>query len=224
MNLILTPVGARILGCLIEKEATTPEYYPLSLNALVNACNQKSNREPVMTLSEECVDAEVEVLKERHIIWKRSVTGARVYKYEHNIKSLISLDEKELAVMCVLLLRGPQTVGEIRLRTERLCSFLSLDDAEKTVRAMTLGENATVKELPRQPGRKEARFVHLLCGQEWADAFGASSMVSGDGEMHSDVSIPKNDRVSVLETTVFTLQEEVAVLRRELDEIKRQLF
>lgn len=224
MNVILTPVGARILGCLIEKETTTPEYYPLSLNALVNACNQKSNREPVMTLSEEDVEAEVEVLKDRHIIWKRSVTGARVYKYEHNIKSLVSLDEKELAVLCVLLLRGPQTIGEIRLRTERLCSFATLDEAEKTVRAMVQGETPTVKELPRLPGRKESRFVHLLCGEEWADSFGAGSMAYVDGEANSDVSIPRNDRVSVLETSVLALQEEVALLRRELDEIKRQLY
>jgi uncharacterized protein YceH (UPF0502 family) len=227
MDFILDTAAVRVLGSLIEKEVTTPDYYPLSLNALVNACNQKSNREPVMQLSEEEVTAALDTLKEKHLVWQRSVAGARVYKYEHNIRSFFPFSEQELGALCVLMLRGPQTIGEVRTRTDRLCTFSSLEAAEKVVRDLISAEKGPfVLELPRQPGRKEPRFVHLFSGLGWAESFTipgvadaatAAVTVQTGGKSLSERIVDLETNVAVLQDELRTLREEFAGFRRELE-------
>jgi uncharacterized protein len=229
MEMNIDPVGVRVLGALIEKEATTPEYYPMSINALVNACNQKSNRDPVMQLSEETVLNAVKDLNGKHVLWNRTVAGARVMKYEHNVKAAFNLSNQELAVMCVLMLRGPQTIGEIRLRSERQHAFETIEDAEKVVKElMSRDDGPFVMELPRQPGRKEPRFVHLLSGKQWADEYAqtaetaAASVITGD----SIIGIggkSTNDRISELEAMVSELQGQMSGLRQDFDRFRTLL-
>lgn len=222
MDLHLNPIEARVLGALIEKEVTTPEYYPMSLNALTNACNQKSNREPVMELSENDVVAAIDTLKDKKLSWQFSSAGGRVPKYEHNLRSLYSFSKAEVAVICMLLLRGPQTVGEIRTRTDRLYSFTSLEETEKTIRALVeRSDGPFVVELPRQPGRKESRFMHLFCGIPDV----SSAQKTPDDVVQSDTkqSISANDRIIVLEEDVATLRNELTELRQQFLDFKRQL-
>jgi uncharacterized protein len=225
MEMNIDPVGVRVLGSLIEKETTTPEYYPMSLNALVNACNQKSNRDPVMQLSEETVLNAVKELNGKHVLWNRSVAGARVMKYEHNVKAAFNLSDQELAVICILMLRGPQTIGEIRLRTERLCTFGSMEDAEKVIRElMTREDGPYVMELPRQPGRKEPRFVHLLSGKQAAEEFIKTADVPveiRDAAVTGGKSM--NDRMTELESMVSDLQAQVQGLRQEFESFRKML-
>jgi uncharacterized protein YceH (UPF0502 family) len=222
MDLMLSAAAARVLGSLIEKEATTPDYYPLSLNALVNACNQKSNREPVMQLTEDDVLAAIDELKLKKLVWQRSVAGARVFKYEHNIKSVFPLSDKELGVLCVLLLRGAQTVGEVRQRSERLCTFSSLEEAERVLSGLcSRGDTTLVRELPRQPGRKESRFVHLLCGEAWASE--QATTEDSPAAATTVVVSPLHDRVLTLEATVASLRDELAELRKDFAELKQLL-
>jgi uncharacterized protein len=224
MELLIDAVAIRILGCLIEKEVTTPDYYPLSLNGLVNACNQKSNRDPIMQLSEEEVECGIDVLKEKHLVWKRSVAGARVFKYEHNFKSIIPVTTQEIAVLCVLMLRGAQTIGEIRLRTERLCTFSSIEETEKVVRQLIAREDGPfVIELPRQAGRKESRFMHLFCGKERALLFANSTDVAGEASIPVPGAKSAGERISDLETSVSQLQSELQALRHEFDALKQAL-
>src|SRR5262244_527644 len=161
MNYSLSDVEARVLGALVEKEITTPEYYPLSLNALVNACNQKSNREPVMNLDEDAVRAALRSLSDQSLT--RSAGGdSRVAKYEHRVNELFNFHRHEIAVLCVLLLRGPQTPGELRTRTERLYAFEDLDSVQSALNLLMKREPPLVAILPRQPGTKESRYRQLL--------------------------------------------------------------
>jgi uncharacterized protein len=226
MEMNIDPVGVRVLGALIEKEATTPEYYPMSINALVNACNQKSNRDPVMQLSEETVLNAVKDLNGKHVLWNRTVAGARVMKYEHNVKAAFNLSNQELAVMCVLMLRGPQTIGEIRVRTERQHAFATIEDAEKVVKELMSREDGPfVMELPRQAGRKEPRFVHLLSGRQWADECAQAAeapVVTGDTVIGIGGK-STNDRISELETMVSDLQGQVSGLREDFDRFRKLL-
>src|SRR3954466_6623637 len=170
----LDAVEVRVLGSLLEKEATTPEYYPLSLNALVNACNQKSNRDPVVNFDEETVDIALEGLRNKGLS-SRISGGSRVTKFEHRFTERCNLGRREEAVLCVLMLRGPQTVGELRGRTERLYNFDDLESVENTLQR--LAEMGFVKQLPRQAGYKESRWAQLLAGDvevtEEAEAPGA---------------------------------------------------
>ena len=226
MEFVLDPVAVRVLGALIEKEVTTPDYYPLSLNALVNACNQKSARDPVMQLSENDVTAALDDLKLQRLVWQRSVAGARVSKYEHNIRSFFPFSEQELGALCVLMLRGPQTIGEIRTRSERLCKFDSLGAVEQVVRSLIHHEKGPFAvELPRQPGRKESRFIHLFCGEEWAEQFivstASASAENGTSVRSDGKSI--GERITGLEDTVATLQEELHSLREEFTAFRREL-
>jgi uncharacterized protein len=224
MEMNIDPAGVRVLGSLIEKEATTPEYYPMSLNALVNACNQKSNRDPVMELSEESVLSWVKELNGKHLLWNRTVAGARVMKYEHNVKAALNLSQEELAVMCVLMLRGPQTIGEIRQRTERLFAFATMEDAEKVVRELMSREDGPfVLELPRQPGRKEPRFMHLLCGRQWAEAFAQNAPASQQPETPAAGGKSTLDRISDLEALISDLRGQLLGLRAEFDDFKKIL-
>src|SRR3984957_12761290 len=164
MTNILTAVEARVLGALIEKDITTPDYYPLSLNALVNACNQKNNRDPVMTLDEESVRRALATLQEKRMAGPASGADSRVTKFEHRLQEVFNFDRREIAVLCVLLLRGPQTPGELRSRTDRMYRFEALDDVVSTLDRLAQREPALVAILPRQPGTKESRYMHLFAG------------------------------------------------------------
>jgi uncharacterized protein YceH (UPF0502 family) len=225
MEMNIDPVGVRVLGALIEKETTTPEYYPMSLNALVNACNQKSNRDPVMQLSEEAVLHAVKELNGKHLLWNRNVAGARVMKYEHNVKAAFNFSAQELGVMCVLMLRGPQTIGEIRLRTERLCTFETMEAAEHVVRELISREDGPfVMELPRQPGRKEPRFVHLLSGKHWAEEFIKTADIPAEmGDAAPAGGTSAADRIGEIEAQVSDLQGQVLSLRQDFDALRKML-
>ncbi len=212
---LLDAVEVRVLGALIEKEATTPEYYPLSLNALVNACNQKSNRFPVVEYDEETVREAIERLRARR--WAMVITGnGRVIKYSQSISEKLNMGRRELAALCVLLLRGPQTLGEIKDRAERIFSFADLEEIERTLDKLAeWPAGPLVKRLERQPGQKEARYAHLLAGEPaiTAEASGSSDQLS---------SAPPG-RLSQLESEVQGLRSEVAALKRRLDEFEALL-
>src|SRR6202046_4670207 len=164
MHFILTEIETRVLGALIEKDITTPDYYPLSLNALVNACNQKNNREPVMTLAEETVRTALAMLQEKRLPAPASGPHSRVTKYEHRLQEVFNFDRREIAVVCVLLLRGPQTPGELRGRAERMYHFEALDDVASTLDRLAQRQPPLAAILPRQPGTKESRYMHLFSG------------------------------------------------------------
>src|SRR5437764_5117496 len=163
-ELNLTEVEVRVLGALIEKDITTPDYYPLSLNALVNACNQKNNPDPVMTRDEAAVRGALATLQERRMAGPAGGADSRVTKYEHRLQEVFNFDRRETAVICVLLLRGPQTPGELRGRTDRMYRFEALDDVQATLQKLMDRQPPLVRVLPRQPGTKESRYVHLLAG------------------------------------------------------------
>ncbi len=160
----LTPMEARVLGSLVEKDITTPDYYPLSLNALVNACNQKNNREPVMTLDEDAVREALSGLQSQRLAGPASGADSRVTKYEHRLQEVYNFTRGEIAVLCVLLLRGPQTPGELRGRTERMHRFEDLDQVQAALQRLMQREPPLAALLPRQPGTKEARYAHLMSG------------------------------------------------------------
>src|SRR5215469_16522711 len=165
MDIRLNEVEARVLGSLIEKEITTPDYYPLSLNALVNACNQKNNREPVMSLEENSVREALDGLQSQRLAGPARGADSRVTKYEHRIQEVFNFTRGETAVLCVLLLRGPQTPGELRGRTERMFRFEDLDAVQSSLQKLMQREPALAVMLPRQPGTKESRYAHLLSGE-----------------------------------------------------------
>ena len=205
VTIFLNAVEARVLGALVEKETTTPEYYPLSLNALVNACNQKNNREPVMNLDEDAVREALRGLEEDGLAGP-SRSDSRVTKYEHHLQEVFNFTRGETAVMCVLLLRGPQTPGELRGRAERMYRFEELEDVLGTLQRLMQREPALVKPLPRQPGTKETRYAHLLSGEvEMAES---GAVVASD-----------EDRVGRLESEVAELRREVAELRDRVERL-----
>ena len=209
----LTAIEARVLGSLVEKDVTTPDYYPLSLNALVNACNQKNNRDPVMALNEDAVRQALSGLQNERLAGPASGADSRVTKYEHRLQEVYNFTRGEIAVLCVLLLRGPQTPGELRGRTERMHHFEDLDQVQFSLQHLMHREPPLVTVLPRQTGTKEARYAHLM---------------SGDVEF-----TPSEDRASIAEPTarmdsadsprIATLEEEVAELRSKLEDLQRQL-
>lgn len=215
MDIVLSEVEARVLGALIEKDITTPDYYPMSLNALVNACNQKNNRDPVMSLDEHTVRDALYSLQEKRLAGPASGADSRVTKYEHRIQEVFNFTRAETAVMDVLLLRGPQTPGELRGRTERMYRFEELSDMQATLQKLMQREPALVKVLPRQPGTKEARYAHLLSGDvggwEVPEATAASAVRSDDSE-----------RVTRLESEIADLRREVADLKQQMESFKRQ--
>jgi uncharacterized protein YceH (UPF0502 family) len=213
VNFTLTPVEARVLGSLVEKEISTPEYYPLSLNAILNACNQKSNREPVMTLDESAIREALHTL-DRHGLARSAATDARVPKFEHRLQEMFNFHRHEVALLCVLLLRGPQTPGELRTRAERLYQFDDLAAVHSALNVLMRREPPLVEVLPRQPGTKEGRYAHLLSGPTRADesaAHAASSQPSA-----APTASPDSERLAHLE-------DEVAALRFELADLKHQL-
>ncbi len=203
--MVLSAIAARVLGSLIEKEITTPEYYPLSLNALANACNQKNNREPVMRLEEDEIRQALHRLEDEGLAGPVRGGDSRVTKYEHRVQEVFNFTRGEIAVMCVLLLRGPQTPGELRGRTERMHRFEELSDVQATLQRLMQREPALVKVLARQPGTKEARYAHLL-----------------SGEPAETAAAPENAGAAPdLEAEVAALREEVAELRAQVEKVLR---
>ena len=217
--MILSEIETRVLGSLIEKDITTPDYYPLSLNALVNACNQKNNRDPVMTLDESAVRDALASLQEKRMAGPASGADSRVTKFEHRLQEVFNFDRREIAVVCVLFLRGPQTPGELRSRTDRMYHFEALDDIVSTLERLAQRQPPLAAILPRQPGTKESRYTHLFSGEppELGVARGAS-VGAGDPPAHFSTS-----SVSSATQRITYLEEEVASLRRELAEMQQQL-
>lgn len=208
MTTILTDIETRVLGALVEKQVTTPEYYPLTLNALTLACNQKNNRYPVTSYSEDQVSVAVESLREKNLAYVFYGSSSRVPKYKHVMPEVLHLNAGEVALMCVLMLRGPQTPGELRGNTSRLHEFAGLDEVEQTLNALISREpEPLVMRLPRQVGQKEVRFAQLLSGEVKIEAVAEVERVS-----------PRE----ALEQKVERLAAEVESLRQQLDEFKKQ--
>ncbi len=214
MDVLLTALEARVIGCLIEKQVSTPEHYPLSLNALTNACNQKNNREPVMALSETEVQQALDSLVKNHLVSEKSGFGSRVVKYQHRFFNSefggTHFDEGQMGVVCELLLRGPQTPGELRTRTARLCKFADASEVEQVLNELAGHvDGPFVAQLPRQPGRRDSQYAQLFCGEVEAAAetqpLAAKTPAGSDGER------------------IVQLEQAVVQLRQELDELKQRL-
>lgn len=212
----LNELEARVLGALLEKEMTTPEYYPLTLKALTAACNQKSNREPVMELAEAVVVRSLDGLKGKHLVVQSDVS--RVPRYEEIFARRHKLVTRELAILCLLLLRGPQTVGELRGRSERMHGFASLEEAEEVLD--NLAEMDFLRKMGRQPGQKECRYVHLLSG-EVVEPVGPSGVVARPEEATIRVRA-ENERLAELEREVQGLRDELAELRQAIADFRAQ--
>jgi len=208
MEIKLTENEIRVLGALIEKDITTPEYYPLSLNALMNACNQKTNRDPVMQLDEDAVRDALEGLQQQRMAGPARGADSRVTKYEQRLQEVFNFTRAEIAVLCVLLLRGPQTPGELRGRSERLHRFEALEDVQSAIQKLMQREPPLARVLARQPGTKESRYAHLLAG------------TYGRG---SPAQVAAVSRHSEDAERIARLEEEMAELRRELSDIKDQM-
>ena len=220
MNYSLSDVEARVLGALVEKEITTPEYYPLSLNALVNACNQKSNRDPVMTLDEDAVRSAIRTLNDIGFTRFASSADSRVGKYEHRLNETFNFHRHEIAILCVLLLRGPQTPGELRTRTERMYAFEDLESVHNALNLLSKREPPLVRVLPRQPGTKESRYVHLL--SDVPDANIAPNITQGaQGEGVADVQ-PRTDRFGAMEAEIRQLRDDVSALQEQFAQFRKQ--
>jgi len=215
---ILTPIEARILGALIEKQMTTPDYYPLTLNALTNACNQKSTRDPVMHLSDMEVLDNIQSLSDKFLITERQLSGSRVNKYSHRLSDdaieKYTFSKQELAILCILLLRGPQTIGEIRTRTTRLCEFDNLPQVESTLTKLAERDDGPyVIALARQAGRREGRFAHLFFEQ---------SHDQQPNQQHDTTNqitaTIENDRLTQLEQRIAILEEELTFLKEYMNQ------
>ena len=214
MNIQLSAEEARVIGCLIEKSLTTPDQYPLSLNSLANACNQKSNRDPLMELDERTVQQTVDSLVRKHLVLVRSGFGSRVPKYQQRFCNTgfgsLSFTSQETAILCELLLRGPQTPGELRTRAARMGELKEVTDVELALNSLAKRTDGPfVVQLPREPGRREARFAHLLSGEVQVP------------EAASEPE-PREQRTSAQMDRIESLEAAVAELRREVDELKRR--
>jgi uncharacterized protein YceH (UPF0502 family) len=215
----LDAVEARVLGALVEKEITTPEYYPLSLNALLNACNQKSNRDPVMELDEAAVRSALRTLDDK-VLARSAATDSRVAKYEHQLQEAFNFTRPEIAVLCELLLRGPQTPGELRSRASRLHPFEDLSVVHTTLDRLMRRDPPLVKLLARQPGTKEARYAQLLSAEpEESSPPPISDSAAAPAPAHS----APHDRITHLEEEIPALKSEIAVLKTEVADLHRQL-
>ncbi|PNX50584.1 MAG: hypothetical protein BV458_12945 [Thermoplasmata archaeon M9B2D] len=211
MDFTLNEKEARILGCLIEKEMTTPEYYPLSLNALTNACNQKSNRNPVVSYDEQTVVQGLDNLRSKGLARETHSSSSRVPKYAHAFLDRFDLSRQEVSILCELLLRGPQTPGELRTRAGRMSPFDSLGEVMNLLTGLMEHAPPFVKRLPREPGRKEQRYAHLFSGD----------VVPEQSTDQTPVEI--SDEQGELSDRVRKLEEEVALLRSEIEEIRKSL-
>lgn len=216
MEIKLTENEVRVLGALIEKDITTPEYYPLSLNALMNACNQKTNRDPAMQLNEDAVRDALEGLQQERMAGPARGADSRVTKYEQRLQEVFNFTRPEIAVLCVLLLRGPQTPGELRGRTERLHRFETLEDVQSALQKLMQREPPLATVLPRQPGTKESRYAHLMAG-DVVEPETAVQAGTAPGSRSAD-----GDRISRLEEEVVELRREVAEVKDQMEKFRRQ--
>jgi uncharacterized protein YceH (UPF0502 family) len=238
MKIELSPLEARIIGCLIEKQITTPDQYPLSLNALVNACNQKSNRDPVMDVSESEVQATLDALSKKHFVIERSGFGSRVPKYQHRFCNTefgtLKLTPQELAIVCELLLRGPQTPGELRSRASRMAPFADMGEVESTLETLrTRDDGPFVARLAREPGRRESRYAHLFSGAIPDSPEKPLAVASNPVPPRGDAGAPLPQDAPVAlsglqspstdAARIDRLEDEVKRLRAELDDLKRRL-
>ena len=216
MPTILSDIEARVVASLVEKQLTTPEYYPLTLNSLTTACNQKNNRNPVTSYSEDQVAQALETLREKNLAYVFYGSTSRVPKYKHVLPEVMHLTAAETALICALLLRGPQTPGELRTNASRLHEFSGLDEIEGTLNGLMVQDGEPlVVGLARQPGQKEIRFAHLLSGEVPVDAIAEVTTVRR-------VAAPANDRVANLEAEVAALKEKFEDLTQQFQEFKKQ--
>ncbi|HEY6805254.1 MAG TPA: YceH family protein [Pyrinomonadaceae bacterium] len=216
MPTILSDIEVRILGALVEKQITTPEYYPLTLNALTLACNQKNNRHPVTSYREDQVAHAVETLREKNLTYVFYGSTSRVPKYKHVVPEVLHLKHAEVAVMCVLMLRGSQTPGELRSNGARLHEFGGLDEVEETLNGLINRDEPLVVRLPRQPGQKEVRFVHLLSGDVDVEAYVEAERTGPTTRRSS------NDQLEKLEQKVEALTSEVETLKKQFEDFRKQ--
>jgi uncharacterized protein len=216
VNIELNENEARVLGALLEKEITTPDYYPLSLNSLVNACNQKSNREPVMNLDDDAVRGALRTLHDNSLARSVSAADSRVTKYEHRLQEAFNFDRREAALFCELLLRGPQTPGELRTRAERMHRFDDLSEAQSALQRLMNREPPLVKVLARQPGTKESRYMHLLSGDAQPVSTGARR------EVPAGLERGKMDEFSRLSSEIAELRKDMADLKQQFAAFRKQ--
>lgn len=218
-GIVLNAMEARVLGSLIEKQVTTPEYYPLTLNALTNACNQKNNRDPVLELEETTVVRAIDSLREKSLVSTVTGAGIRVPKYKHNFDETFALSRSEVAIMCVLLLRGPQTTGELRSHTGSMYSFESINDVETALTTLIQRENIPlVRKLPRQAGQKEQRYIHILTndtGPTKEDYLALPELA----RLHV---IAENERIAQLEKDAAEFRQQINELQKQFNEFKKQ--
>ena len=212
----LTPTEVRVLASLVEKQLTTPEYYPLTLNALMAACNQKSNRDPVMSLGDTEIQAAIDSLRDQSLVYLYYGTGTRTVKYKHMLPGVFELDAAGVAVLAVLMLRGPQTIGEIRERSGRMHEFGDLNEVQETLDDLSRRDEPLLVRLERQPGQKEARYAHLLSGEIDVNSLPTAAEKRSSG-FSADAS-----RIESLETEVFTLKNELAEFKATFDEFRKQ--
>jgi len=218
LETLLSEAEVRVLGSLAEKQVTTPDYYPLTMNALVHACNQISNRDPVVQYDERQVEEAVDTLRLKNLVYIFYGAESRVPKYKHMLREVLDLSPPELAALCVLMLRGPQTVGEVRGRTGRMHEFTDLREVESTLDGLAQRDEPLVVKLPRQAGRKEARYAHLLAGQP---------VVEDEAEAQASPAAPRarageSERVARLEAEVERLSNELAEMRGQFEEFRKQ--
>ena len=211
----LTDVEVRILGSLVEKQLTTPEYYPLTINGLVTACNQKNNRDPVVTYDEPTVARALEDLRDRNLVYVFYGSTSRVPKYKHMLPSVYELDPGEVAVVSVMMLRGPQTLGQLRERTARLHQFANLGEVQETLDGLMRREGPLVAKLPQQPGQKEARFAHLLAGEIDIEQLAATVARPSRG-------LSGSERAEEFEQRVARVESEIAEMRVMFEEFRKQ--
>ena len=215
----LTPAEVRVLGSLIEKQVTTPDYYPLTLNSLTNACNQLTNREPVVALDETMVVRAIDGLRDKRLATLFTGAESRVAKYKHTLSEAVLLTPAELALLCVLMLRGPQTIGELRTRCERLFTFDSLAEVEEALNALAARQpQPLVAKMPRLPGTKESRFVHLLGGRvELAANEKLPPIEPATASVRAE-----NERIAKLEEELAAVRREVAELHQQFADFRKQ--
>jgi uncharacterized protein len=214
MPLELSPIEIRVLGALLEKERTTPEYYPLSLNGLVVACNQTTNRDPIVSYDDRTAEQGLDRLREKKLAMLVHTAGARVPKYRHTLLDIYNLEPREVALLCVLMLRGPQTSGELRSRSERMCGSLTLPETEKCLEDLSQGEDPLVRVIPARSGQKEKRYVHLLSGEPDLETSTTTPRLDAG-------AVPHKSRIETLEAELNTLKTEFYALREDLAAFKK---
>jgi len=217
MDLLLHPAEVRVLGSLLEKEVTTPEYYPLSLNALVNACNQKSNRDPVVEFDSNTVEQALHSLRDKGLLLAITGAGSRVPKYGHRFSEKLNLGRRELAILCELMIRGPQTLGELRTHCERMHPFDDLAEVESVIERLP----ELIVKLSRRPGEKEVRYAHLLSGTPAIPEAQGEAIQPRVGRMDSDRA-ERPDRIAALEAEIAQLRDDIENLKEQFAGFKRQ--